>query len=248
MVTIELVLNNTALMKLYERWFCERPARLDAVKVVRYFRCASQAEFAGFHRTPRHTKLIDLQQTEDQLLAGFRGNTRYEINRAGREGISATVGTDMDQFRSFYDQFCKIKNRPPSTLRGMTGYWPHLVVTIAGHRGEPLVMHSYLADPQTGRACFLHSASHYRAAEDAAVRNLAGRANRYLHFQDMLLLKRRGFAIYDLGGYAVQSTDPELLKINQFKDSFGGDLIAESDYESLPIYLLRRTKSFFGIG
>ena len=41
----------------------------------------------------------------------------------------------------------------------------------------------------------------------------------------MLCFKSRGFECYDLGGYAHATEDPELERINAFKDCFGGELV-----------------------
>jgi len=53
-------------------------------------------------------------------------------------------------------------------------------------------------------------------------RNLIGRANRWLHYQDMRRFKAKGFALYDFGGYAKDSGDVDLQRINQFKEGFRG--------------------------
>ncbi|NDF01518.1 MAG: hypothetical protein EB034_25115, partial [Verrucomicrobia bacterium] len=66
-----------------------------------------------------------------------------------------------------------------------------------------------------------------------------------LHFRDMTWLREQGFKTYDFGGYAANTADPALQHINEFKDSFGGELVEESNYASAAISLLRRVKSAF---
>jgi hypothetical protein len=110
-----------------------------------------------------------------------------------------------------------------------------MLVTEMSVGGQPLVMHAYLQDKTIGRVALWKSASHFRTLEGAEgqqQRNLIGRANRLLHFSDMKHLRNDGFEIYDLGGYAPDTDDLALKRINDFKDSFGGELVEESNYLS----------------
>ena len=79
-----------------------------------------------------------------------------------------------------------------------------------------------------------------RSTDDGERRSLIGRANRALHYLNMLNFKDRGITTYDLGGYALGTQDPELQEVNEFKDSFGGQLIEESNYISLPLHWARK--------
>ena len=45
----------------------------------------------------------------------------------------------------------------------------------------------------------LYSASHFRATSDSGERNRIGRANRLLHWHEIITLKDLGFELYDLG-------------------------------------------------
>ena len=125
----------------------------------------------------------------------------------------------------------------------LRAYWPHVVVTKIVAAGEDLVMHSYVVDPAAGRATQWHSVSQFRGAEDSAKRRLISRANRLLHWRDIEHFKAQGLRIFDLGGYAYNTEDEGLKRINEFKDSFGGALVEESSYSSVAINLLRRVKS-----
>jgi lipid II:glycine glycyltransferase (peptidoglycan interpeptide bridge formation enzyme) len=51
---------------------------------------------------------------------------------------------------------------------------------------------------------------------------LIGRANRWLHWQDMLRLKQMGLERYDWGGLFEDDSTPERAGINSFKKHFGG--------------------------
>lgn len=55
----------------------------------------------------------------------------------------------------------------------------------------------------------------------------------------MLRFKEAGITTYDMGGYAKDTTDAELAAINSFKAGFGGVVVREDHYISLPMHLLQ---------
>jgi hypothetical protein len=88
--------------------------------------------------------------------------------------------------------------------------------------GKPLVWHAYVTVGQ--KVSLLHSASHYRA-RSGEQRAIISRANRYLHWQDLLAFKRSGFQRFDWGGMFEDESDPACANINKFKREFGGELV-----------------------
>jgi lipid II:glycine glycyltransferase (peptidoglycan interpeptide bridge formation enzyme) len=82
-----------------------------------------------------------------------------------------------------------------------------------------VVWHAYIV----WRKCvvLLYSASQFRTT-DQLERARAGRANRWLHWQDMLHFKRSGIERYDWGGIFADESSGERAGINQFKREFGG--------------------------
>lgn len=68
----------------------------------------------------------------------------------------------------------------------------------------------------------LYSASLFRTSDHATDRAAAGRANRFLHWHDMLHFKMSGCATYDPGGIDVFGRSWETARIASFKRGFGG--------------------------
>jgi lipid II:glycine glycyltransferase (peptidoglycan interpeptide bridge formation enzyme) len=62
---------------------------------------------------------------------------------------------------------------------------------------------------------------------DSSERNRIGRANRLLHWYEILTLKSLGFRLYDLGGIPLDSSDAAKNSIAQFKLEFGGTPLVE---------------------
>jgi lipid II:glycine glycyltransferase (peptidoglycan interpeptide bridge formation enzyme) len=83
-------------------------------------------------------------------------------------------------------------------------------------------MHAYFIVDNTVR--LLHSCSLFRDTDDHECQNLVGRANRLLHWDDILYFKRNNYLLYDFGGIYQGDRDKEKIQIAQFKNSFGGEI------------------------
>jgi hypothetical protein len=165
-------------------------------------------------------------------MAGIATNARYEIRRAEqKDGVrcerwNAQSEASLRQFCDAFNAFAAEKGQPTVDLRRLRVLADGgiLHITRAATKDDvPLTWHAYLC--VGGRARLLHSCSLHRSSDDVAFRGLIGRANRYLHWSDMLLFKNEGFAMYDMGGWHLAGTDPELVRINEFKGKFGGDIV-----------------------
>lgn len=229
--------------------FYKKPQSLDALKLTEYYATPSLNEVWGYKRESMFTKIINLNIPKEELLAQCRKNTKYEVNRAENEGARFQIESDINIFADFYNSFAKLKNSPNVDLISDKNdiYYrlkKNLVITKAVFENEILVMHSYIADNELKRIRLFKTASLYRHENYNMKKSLIGRANRFLHYQDMIYFKNEGFESYDLGGYAFNTQDVELTKINEFKDSFGGKLVEESNYISLPLYIYRTYRNY----
>jgi hypothetical protein len=179
-----------------------------------------------------HTIKINMLADEVGISAGFNKNTRYEIRRAESDGLNCLWlaqpnAADIAAFTSFYDEFAIAKGlavlNPGELLRYADA--GKLALSHAQKNGECLVWHAYFMGFTT--AVLLHSASLFRKEESTEIRQVIGRANRWLHWQDMLRIKANGIEVYDLGGWYSGETDTVLLQINKFKEGFGGEIVCE---------------------
>jgi hypothetical protein len=246
MIHFQIASRRFPLLAIHHKWLADRPAAGDAFRLACYFHCRDLGAVAGFHREPKFTLVVDLKLTAEEILAQFAKNTRYEVNRAMKEGVRFERETEREAFQKFFAEFSETKGRLPLEPRVLAAYWPQMQVTKALLGEEPMAMHSYLYDSPLRRAVLLHTASHFRAEADGPKRSLIGRANRCLHFQDMVHFQSQGAELYDFGGYAKDTTDPELEHINQFKSGFGGTLIEESTCTSLPLWFGRKLTERLG--
>lgn len=210
-------------------WFAASPGKWNFLNS--YYKQSPSTEFAyGYVRKPFFTKTISLRQSQDEIEAGFDRNTAYEIRRAIKDGVETYTDGNVEEFIKIYNEFAETKSLAGISRTNLTKYKTNLVITYAVHNSHKLVMHAYLADRTIQRVRLLHSASLFRKEHDAQIKAVIGRANRLLHLKDILFFQSEGFSVYDLGGYAPDTKDTALIRINQFKDCFGGALLAETDY------------------
>lgn len=213
-------------LRMAEQWLDEPVA--DAVDcdvlLLRQYTGAPERAFSN-----RFVSLtIDLSQSEESLLQGLNRDTKYKIRRAqGKDQvicIQEPVGDDdlCLRFQAFYDEFAVSKGVARisgqellARARAGTACFSRAVIG-----GETVVWHVHAATNK--RAALLHSASHFRQHDDNDKRAAIGRANRLLHWNDMLHFKAIGLEVYDFGGWYAGDDDQALLKINQFKEGFGG--------------------------
>ena len=183
-----------------------------------------------------HTLHLDLTQSEDALEAGLSKSNRYKIRRAAnRDGVTCThvdapTDDDIAAFVSFYEAFAAAKGVEQATAERLSAFRDRggLALSAAtGEDGQVLCRHSYLMDGH--RAWLLHSASHRLTMADSGERNLIGRANRLLHWRDILHFRDIGLRVFDFGGFGGESASAEVQRIDEFKLSFGGRHVTEYD-------------------
>lgn len=218
-------------------WFSERPAWRACLTLAEFKQCRAEGWRPGFVRRSFHTRLVDLRATPDEILAGFQSRTRSMVRQARKLGVSTEVEPDRRRFLECYNAFASRRG-----LAELAGTHPlaradSTVVTMARLDRRALVMRGYLVDRGAARVRNLVSCTELHAPDDAEARKLTGLAHRLLVLEDMLRFRSEGIRDYDFGGYALETEDPKLASINRFKDSFGGRIVTEPNYLSLPLHL-----------
>ncbi len=231
---------------VWHRWLAPRARPADAFGFAMYYHCRSTRRVPGFVRKVKHTKLIDLTRSEDEIFGDFNKNAKQKLKRAVADSLRFTTDNTLEELREVYNAFAGAKGLPLVEDRVLEAYWPKLVVTKLSSDNQTLIMHSYMLDEAAKYACQIQAASMFRVLDIPDANAFFGRANRYLHYLDMLLLKERGYQTFDIGGVAVDTEDPVLKEVNAFKDSFGGELVEMSTYLSLPLWLGRKLSDWFG--
>ena len=221
-----------------EVWYNDKPGDVRSVDWIFYQQ--RSRPFPGPSWKYFHTYAIDLTQSAEQLLKRLNEDTAYKIRR-GRdrdkivcEECDARDPAVLNQFEEMYNQFAAVKGLSPldrARMNAMAAAGSLDLSVAKDPQGNVLVYHANYRDHE--RATELHLPSLYRKASDSATRNLIGRANRYLTWSDMVRYKEQGLKSFDFGGWYVGTTDQALLRINEFKRGFGGEVVREHEGEQI---------------
>jgi lipid II:glycine glycyltransferase (peptidoglycan interpeptide bridge formation enzyme) len=223
-----MIVTRTGRPRIVECWFDE-PLPTSGADVVVFRQYTHRPE--GVPADPFRTLVIDLSRTEAEIFAAMRSGTRNEVRRdPAKDGLTTEMierptSALIAEFAAFYRRFAagrdlvRVKTRWLEAM-ALAG---SLQLTRAAAHGDTVVWHSYMTRPD--RVRLLHSVSLHRGA-DGSVRNMTGRANRLLHWRDIVWLRERGVRTYDLGG-VYDGQDASLLAINHFKEGFGGVRVTE---------------------
>jgi len=221
-------------LRMFECWYSPEcpPVASDLVSI----RQVATKLKKGYHKT-FNTLLVDLGQSEATLEQNVQKSSFAKIRRArDRDGLTVVSidhpsAVNLDDFIAFYDRFAESKGLGGMSRSLLSSYLDAGLLVfrkvVLAETSRDLVWHSYIVEK--GRARLFHSASDYRNSEDSGFRNLVGRANRFLHWDDMLHFKTAGIKTYDLGGWYAGDTDQDKMAINVFKKEFGGIVSREYD-------------------
>lgn len=169
---------------------------------------------------PEATWLLDLQPSEEELLALMHEKTRYNIRLAERKGVvaqNADGEKSVEQFLTLLHQTAnrkKIHPHPDAYYQKMFTQ-PNLVhVYSAAQNGTVLTMNSTLQCGDT--VTYLHGASSNEG------RNVM--APHFLQLHQILDAKKTGARWYDFGGIAPAGAGEShpWFGISRFKRGFGG--------------------------
>ena len=171
---------------------------------------------------------IELTSPESSIWKGFTASTRNQVNRAIREGMvfqcwSQPDKAVIDEFFSFHRQFATERGFgtvDPEWMREYSAQHALTLTRASTSAGKVLVWHSYYRNQRW--VCQIQSVSLFASQEHKESRNATARANRFLHWMDILEFQKSSTAHFDFGGWYSGDRDEKLLRVNAFKEEFGG--------------------------
>lgn len=216
-------------IRIVECWNDEVP-EANGADLIRRFQQTER--LSGMLCREFHTVLLDLTQEQQTIFERMKRGTRYEIRRAlSADDLShghwnGTEQNIFDEFCTYAEQFLTQKGQPKLDREwlGLMARAGLIELTrIDDLKAQRLVWHAY--HRSRDRVTLLYSASLFRQNPSGEFRNLIGRANRLHHWLDMLHFKEAGISTYDFGGWYHGNKDEERLRINKFKEQFGGKVV-----------------------
>ena len=183
------------------------------------------ARLAPWYLAAEHTVIIDLSQSEEQMLTNMRRQTRYEVRRADKLKIKVEKGNSEELFKEFHQVQVKTAKRqhfiPPDfkTLKAeREAFGKNANIYVAKTEdGEPIAYGLILVDGDEGE--------YYEAASTDLNRKLPGAYA--LIWKVIRDLKKQGVKRFNLWGIAPEGQpNHKFAGVTTFKKGFGGDVIS----------------------
>lgn len=191
---------------------------------------------APMHLHAEHTVMLDLTKSEDDLLAGMRRQTRYEVRRSEKLGIKVTKSNDkktFEDFRTIQAETALRQNFVPPDLKTLLAEREAFGDQAQIYRAE--VTKKTLEDGKNPEAkvgdpiaygLILVSgkeADYFEAASTDLNRKLPGAYA--LQWQVIKDLKKQGIERYNLWGVAPSGQKQHRYAgVTTFKTGFGGEM------------------------
>lgn len=219
-----------------EFYFDEDIRQTDADIVHHFWRSRPVADSQN---KESHSLILDLSKKSQTLLDNMHSETRYRIRRAEKDHFQYDFWAGSHRevlagFYEFFDSFAALKGLVPANRKRLEALGELGLLDLSRMRdaaGSELVWHVHYR--ASDRARGMYSASLLGKAADPSFRGLIGRANCYHTWRDIQRFQEGGLSRYDLGGWYGGTEDQEKLRINTFKEGFGGQLISEFNAEKI---------------
>lgn len=186
----------------------------------------------------RNTVLIDLQPTEEELLARMKQKTRYNIRLAEKKGVTVRVGTSAD-FDMLYKMYAETSMRDGFVIRDEGYYktvWSTFTQSPAASVQSPIPnLHSPITEPLiaevdnepvaaifvfsfAGRAYYVYGMSRDKHRDKMPTY--------LLQWEAMKRAKANGCTTYDLwGAPEVFDESDSMWGVYRFKEGLGGKVV-----------------------
>ena len=176
------------------------------------------------HLAAEHTVIIDLTKPEDELLANMRRQTRYEVRRAAKQGITVEKSQSEEIFKEFRKVQAATAKRqgfvPPNLKTLMAereAFGDNIAIYVAKtNDGKPIAYGMIIKDGKEG--------DYYEAASTELNRKMPGAYA--LLWQAMKDLKAEGYERFNLWGIApAGQPNHRYAGVTTFKTGFGGEVV-----------------------
>lgn len=214
------------------------------------------------HLAAEHTVMIDLSKSSEELLAAMRRQTRYEVRKAGKLGVTVEKSDSEAIFREFHEvqaETARRQNFVPPNLRTLLAereaFGKDIKIYVArtgveqGRKNatEAKQKASGVGQETTGVGEAIAYGLVIRAGEEGDYYEAASTAlNRKLPGADALLwqamqdLKEAGYKRFNLWGIAPEGQPHHRYAgVTTFKTGFGGEIVEYVPAHDLVIDPLR---------
>lgn len=193
---------------------------------------------SGFRPAPLHvhtelTWVLDINKSDDELLAGMRKTTRHAIRKAQEAGVQVEISTDPAAIERFFPLYEATERRhhfvpfSKSFLRDQ--------VTLFAQNGRAYLAFAAHEEKDVAAAIFIHFGDTVFYHHGASVKSSVPAAQ-LLQWTSIQEAKRCGATRYNFWGIAPENRPRHpFAGITTFKKGFGGYAIDYMHAQDLPL-------------
>lgn len=209
-------------------WFSENPFDITGYDGVSFNECLNNVDIEGFSKEEFTTLVIDLTQDLDTIWKKMHRNCRRSIIKAKKDGVTVRVNQDYEIFFKMNSEFRRLK--------GLSEYGVDVefmkkngLLFLSEFEGKIIGGLFYVTDGKNIRSLIGASS---RLEENDTSSQLYGNSTRLRIWEAIKYSKEKGMITFDMGGYYTgKNPDPQKEGINNFKKSFGGELVTHYIYQ-----------------
>ncbi len=184
------------------------------------------ARLAPMHLTADLTLQLDLTQSDEALLSQMRKNTRYEIKKSQKLGITTRVSSDLNELHAFYTEQLAVAQRHNFVPFSEEFLQKQFAAFAADNRVT--LIHSYLNDTLLATAFVIfyngEAVYHYGVSTEANAKMPGAYATQWRAIQEA---RARGCVRYNFWGVAPENAHTHRFAgVSLFKRGFGGSEVA----------------------
>jgi lipid II:glycine glycyltransferase (peptidoglycan interpeptide bridge formation enzyme) len=170
-----------------------------------------------------NTVLLDLDRSEEDLLAEMKSKTRYNVRLAARRGVTIRQGTVAD-LQVFYQLYVETSQRDGFLIRPFSYYedaWGSFMQAGLAH----LLLAEVAGEAVAGLILFTFGPTAWYMYGASSIRHRKAMPNNLLQWEAIRQAKAAGCSLYDLWGAPKQldESDP-MWGVVRFKLGLGGQL------------------------
>ncbi|MEJ2487654.1 MAG: peptidoglycan bridge formation glycyltransferase FemA/FemB family protein [Anaerolineales bacterium] len=182
----------------------------------------------------RNTVLIDLENSEEDLLMSMKSKTRYNVRLAGRKGVTVRRG-GMDDLEMLYAMYAETAIRDGFTIRSKEYYLTVWQTFLTSEMLTPLIA-EVEGNPVAGLMLFTFgkTARYIYGMSKDEHRNLM--PTYLIQWEAIRLAKEKGCTVYDLWGAPDEFTpNDSMWGVYRFKKGLGGQVVRTIGAWDLPL-------------
>jgi peptidoglycan pentaglycine glycine transferase (the first glycine) len=237
----ELLSLLTPLARTEKAWFVRISPLIDNSEMNN-----KQFHLAGFQPAPIHAMdaeycwILDIDKTEEELLAAMRKTTRYEIRHAQKLGIEIFSTTQQSKLKDFYSLYDETSKRHGFVQhRGLEEEFD----VFGSTNSALLYLGLYNKEIIAGSIILFYGNQaiyHHGASVTSKIP-----ASYLIQWEAILEAKKRGLKLYNFWGIAPDDSPNHPWRgITLFKKGFGGrvvNYIHAQDYAFSLMYIIPKT-------